>query len=94
MNQATVSSKRLQCMANRMPEIQDTAAVGFALILGYHLRLDFTRTPYDVCNRRITQRQNRRDMLLEILEQRRILDDPVLDHLCQPGDPFSLRQRT
>ena len=72
-------------MADGVAVVQDGAQATFALVLPDDLGLDLATVGDDVRQSLGIEPQQPRQRALEPAKQRRVSDDPLLDHLGQPG---------
>ena len=84
-----VSGRGLQRVSERMAEIQERPFSLLAFVAAHDRRLDLAGTADDVRERRRLTREQGIQVRLQPREQRRIADQPVLDHFGESGAQFA-----
>ena len=88
-----VGGRRLEHVPERMAEVEQRALALFTLVAADDCRLDLAGAHDDMGQGARLARQQRLQMRLEPLEELRIADQAVLDHLGEPGAQLPARQR-
>jgi hypothetical protein len=76
-----VTGNSLQCVPDRMAEIQNSPKAALGFILANHVGFDLATPPNDRGERLGITRKHFGKILLEPSEKRSVINDPIFDHL-------------
>ena len=89
----SITRDGLERVADGVAVVQNSAQPALALVLRDDLGFDLATAGDDVRRALGVELQQPRQRALEPAEQRRVVNDPVLDHLGEPGSQLALGQR-
>src|SRR5438874_3576375 len=87
-----IAGHSFEGMADRMTEVEDCAQTCFGFVLAHDLRLNFTTMRNDFSQDFGIPLQESIEVAFKPPEKRSIIDDSILNHLCEARPIFSRRQ--